>query len=171
MKKYRKIWLFAKKDTYSRPQKKYEDIAKKQYQWDSTVANSRKVFKGDTAFLRVNDQIEGLCEIDNIIMSNDHKVRLRCVNCNLCQLNERRSKLPLYKCQKCGFESDFATKQLIDIIRYEAKLTGFIKIEGISVNDIKRCGFTDASEKSQNSIMELDSYKIMRLLSRKLQIG
>ncbi len=83
----------------------YDDDLRSVYRYDNGVPNSKAIQEGDLALLRDKSQLLGVARIERIESYAGTKTRLRCRNCGLTKLKERKTMSPKYRCE-CGEETD-----------------------------------------------------------------
>lgn len=89
------------------------------YVYDNFVPNSLQIKKGDVAAIVNKEKVLGLVKISNILIYNSTKIRRRCPVCSNTNYEERKTKLPKFRCNK-GHEFEEPIKETVDIIQYEA---------------------------------------------------
>lgn len=89
------------------------------YVYDNFVPNCLQIKKGDIAVIVNKERVLGLAKISNIVIYNSSKIRRRCPVCNNTNYEERKTKLPKYRCNK-GHEFEEPIDETVDVIQYEA---------------------------------------------------
>ena len=88
----------------------YSDDIPSQYQFNSFVPNSRNVQIGDILIIRDRDNMLGFARVERLDMELGTTRFRRCPACGTTKFNERRTKLPTYRCRN-GHQSDQPTAQ------------------------------------------------------------
>ncbi|WP_412476932.1 HNH endonuclease [Flavobacterium sp. TBRC 19031] len=97
----------------------HADELQTKYVYDNFVPNCRQIKKGDVAVIVNKEKVLGLAKISNIVIYNSTKIRRRCPVCNNTNYEERKTKLPKYRCNK-GHEFEEPLAETVDVIQYEA---------------------------------------------------
>ncbi len=87
----------------------YDDAEAAYYSWDSTVPNHSKLAAGDVIVLWDKRTLLGASVIEQIEHGREVKRRYSCPSCGKASLKRRKTKIPLWKCFKCGDTFDPAT--------------------------------------------------------------
>ena len=80
----------------------YDDSEASYYSWDSTVGNHSRVAAGDVIVLWDKRTLLGASVIESITTDVETKARYSCPLCGKASLKARKTKLPRWKCFKCG---------------------------------------------------------------------
>lgn len=97
----------------------YADEFKNKYVYDNFVPNHKQIKTGDIAVIVNKKEVLGIAKISRIIIYNSTKDRRRCPICGDVNYDERKTKLPKYRCsQKHEFEEPVS--ETIEIVKYEA---------------------------------------------------
>ena len=98
-------WIVLTKDVEDRVlagDRGYTDRLGSQYVWDSKVPNGGRVAVGDALIIRDGDQLLGAAIVESIdIVPDVSRTRLRCPECELAQLQGRKTGGHPYWCQEC----------------------------------------------------------------------
>ena len=117
----------------------YEEDLKTKYCYDSSVANHRRVRRGDLVFLRNSQTVFGMARIEEIERSRDVKIRQRCPECRTSAIRERLQRKPKWRCKR---RHTFArpTREKVDVTAFKATYENtFIDLQdNLSVQDLKR---------------------------------
>lgn len=97
----------------------YEDDPTRVYRYDSNVANSRQLARGDLVVIRDREHLTGIARIAEIREAPGRKTLLRCPACQTVDLKARKTMRPLYRCDK-GHEFDEPLEDAIDVVSFEA---------------------------------------------------
>ncbi|WP_165886502.1 HNH endonuclease [Sphingomonas sp. PP-F2F-A104-K0414] len=97
----------------------YLDSPKSVYRFDSGVANSGKVKRGDLVFIRDRDGLLGVSVIDHISSKPGEKVLLKCPECGKAKIRKRAGQTPAYRCES-GHVFDKPAQSLREVVLYEA---------------------------------------------------
>lgn len=97
----------------------HADDLQTKYVYDNFVPNCLQIKNGDIAVIVNKERVLGLAKISNIVIYNSTKVRRRCPVCNNTNYEERKTKLPKYRCNK-GHEFEEPITETVDVIQYEA---------------------------------------------------
>ena len=116
----------------------YADEFKIKYVYDNSVPNHRQIKTGDIVAIVNKKEVLGLAKISRIISYSCTKDRRRCPECDSTNYEERKTKLPKYRCNK-GHEFESPISETIDVIRYEAFYsdTFIIPTIKVSISEIK----------------------------------
>lgn len=80
----------------------YADSGASYYSWYSTVGNHSRVAAGDVIVLWDKRTLIGASVIESITTGTETKARYSCPLCGKASLKARKTKLPRWKCFKCG---------------------------------------------------------------------
>ncbi|WP_299108672.1 HNH endonuclease signature motif containing protein [uncultured Tenacibaculum sp.] len=101
----------------------YNNILTSKYVYDSNVANSKQVAKGDYVILVNKKHILGFAKISTIIRTPGKKKISRCPECETTNYEARKTKFPKYRCNK-GHEFETPISNEVDITKFEASYDG-----------------------------------------------
>ena len=163
-----KCWLLLEKSDETRISKgidAYHDATGSRYHYDSLVPNHKNLATNDIVLIRKEDQIVGWGVIGPIATSESVKTHRRCPECSVTDIRERKTKTPKWKCGKCAKEFPTPTETQTAVRSYVATIQDF-KLFGDppDVKAVKRCAIAEDGEKSQLSMIELQSDRISDLL-------
>jgi putative restriction endonuclease len=97
----------------------YADEFKIKYVYDNFVPNHKQIKTGDIVAIVNKEEVLGLAKISRIILDNSTKDRRRCPVCGNTNYEERKTKLPKYRCNQ-GHEFEEPASETVDVVRYEA---------------------------------------------------
>jgi ribosomal protein L37AE/L43A len=99
----------------------YDDSEAAYYSWDSTVGNHSKIAVGDVIVLWDKRTLLGASVIECISTGTETKARYSCPLCGKASLKARKTKLPRWKCFKCGgvFDKPTVVYDQVDTYRSE----------------------------------------------------
>lgn len=97
----------------------YADEFKSKYVYDNFVPNHKQIKTGDIVAIVNKKQVLGLARISRIILYNSTKDRRRCPVCGNTNYEERKTKLPKYRCNQ-GHEFEAPISETIEVVTYEA---------------------------------------------------
>ena len=97
----------------------YGDELSVKYVYDNNVANSKQLSSGDIAVIIDKEQVLGLAKISRITQEKAKKEIRRCPECQSTNYEERKTKLPKFKCNR-GHEFENPDSNEVDITRFEA---------------------------------------------------
>jgi len=97
----------------------YADEFKIKYVYDDFVPNHKQIKTGDIVAIINKKEVLGLAKISRIILYNSTKYRRRCPVCGNTNYEERKTKLPRYRCNQ-GHEFEEPTSEIVEVVRYEA---------------------------------------------------
>ena len=80
----------------------YDDKEASYYSWDSTVGNHSRVAPEDGIVLWDKRTLLGASVIGSITTGTETKARYSCPLCGKASLKARKTKVPRWKCFKCG---------------------------------------------------------------------
>jgi len=80
----------------------YDDREASYYSWDLTVGNHSRVAPGDVIVLWDKRTLLGASVIESITTGTETKARYSCPLCGKASLKARKTKVPRWKCFKCG---------------------------------------------------------------------
>jgi len=89
------------------------------YVYDNFVPNCLQIGRGDIAVIVNKEKVLGLVKISTIVKYNSSKIRRRCPVCSNTNYEERKTKLPKYRCNK-GHEFEEPIAETVEVIQYEA---------------------------------------------------
>lgn len=101
----------------------YDDQADAYYTWDSTVSNYANIKVGDPVALWDKSRLLGISVIEEITETVKDKLLFRCPvpSCGRASINERRTKQPRYRCQKCGAEFNDPSTEIATVTEYRSR--------------------------------------------------
>lgn len=97
----------------------YKDVLSSKYLYDSNVANSQQIKPNDLVVLINKKEVLGYAKISRIKKSFGKKDIRRCPECSSTNYEARKTKLPIYRCNK-GHEFHNPITTQVDIKKYEA---------------------------------------------------
>ncbi|WP_066965960.1 HNH endonuclease [Microbulbifer sp. Q7] len=161
-------WLLLEKSDETRVSKgirSYEDTTGRQYNYDSLVPNHRNLKQHDRVVLRKENDILGYGVVGSVRSYSSVKEHSRCVSCDSTDVRERSTKLPRWKCGRCGEEFKVPKITSQPVKSFEAIIGNFIRLEDrVPVRDVKACAASPNGQNSQHSILKLDQEKIQELI-------
>jgi putative restriction endonuclease len=99
----------------------YDDDVTSRYEYDSNVANHKRVSKGDVAVLVNKEHILGFAKIADITTGKATKTIRKCPTCGATNFEPRKNKKPLYRCNKGHeFNEDEMVTTTTDVITYKS---------------------------------------------------
>lgn len=98
----------------------YADDPEREYRYDSEVANHLQVSVGDVVIIRSRDTVIGISEISTVEEEDGEKERLRCPQCLITNIKERKSRHPIWRCRH-GHEFDEPDRSLVPVRKYKAR--------------------------------------------------
>jgi len=110
----------------------YADEFKSKYVYDNFVPNHKQIKTGDIVVIVNKKEVLGLAKISRIILYNSTKDRRRCPVCGNTNYEERKTKLPKYRCNQ-GHEFEAPISETIEVIRYEAFYSNTFILPNIKV--------------------------------------
>ncbi|WP_156753908.1 HNH endonuclease [Actinokineospora pegani] len=141
----------------------YEDVLESHYIWDDTVANHRKVKRGDLVVLRDKKQVLGAAIVEYVFVDkNRTKVRNRCPHCTDTSFKLRTTKTPKYWCSACKSGFDDPATEVIDITRYTAYYGQTWRALGGALDTAQLKPYISGAD--QHAIRLLDRDKVLDLL-------
>jgi predicted RNA-binding Zn-ribbon protein involved in translation (DUF1610 family) len=99
----------------------YDDELDSYYSWDSKVPNHRNLQVGAPVALWDKERLLGVSVIEEIETSPGYKTQLRCPDCRLTRIQERRTAALRFRCSKCGHEFETPVLEEVAVIRYTAR--------------------------------------------------
>ncbi|WP_410220967.1 HNH endonuclease [Pedobacter sp.] len=111
----------------------YEDSLSEHYNYDNFVANSKQVAKNDLAILIDKEKILGFAKIDHIQSTKGTKVIRRCPECPSTTIDKRKTKTPVYRCNK-GHEFEIPLEEPKAVTKYSAVFNVFISVDNLNSN-------------------------------------
>lgn len=99
----------------------YDDQADVYYTWDSTVPNHSNIEVGDPVVLWDKDRLLGLSVIEEIETKTTEKLLFKCPDCGMAGIKARKTRLPKYKCYKCGNEFELPRTQAAVVTEYRSR--------------------------------------------------
>lgn len=106
-------------DTSYKSNDGYKDEIDVKYVYDNSVSNFKQINSGDIAVIVDKKQVLGLAKISRIVIYNGTKERRRCPVCRSTNYEDRKTKLPRYRCNK-GHEFVKLETETVEVINYEA---------------------------------------------------
>lgn len=102
----------------------YDDHVSTHYQYDSQVANHRRMLPGHLALIRSHRQLLGAARVVSVEQTPGTKEMRRCPRCRGTNLKERFTKLPRYRCGtgRCGHEVE---SPLVETVPVDIKVARF----------------------------------------------
>ena len=97
----------------------HADDLKTKYVYDNNVPNCLQIKKGDIAVIVNKEKVLGLAKIPRILIYNSTKIRRGCPVCNNTNYEERKTKLPKFRCNK-GHEFEEPVAETVEVTQYEA---------------------------------------------------
>ena len=131
----------------------YEDDLKTKYSYDSSVANHRRVRRGDLVFLRDGQSVFGMARIEEIETSRDVKIRRRCPECRTSAIRARLQRKPKWRCKR-GHTFARAIREHVNVTAFKATYANtFIDLQDrLSVRDLKRVALRPSDQMSIEEI-------------------
>jgi len=100
----------------------YDDDVTTRYEYDSNVANHKRVNKGDVAVLVDKEHILGFAKIAEITTGKAVKTIRKCPTCGATNFEPRKNKKPLYRCNKGHeFNEEEVVTTTMDVTTYQSK--------------------------------------------------
>lgn len=96
----------------------YFDVPDHHYSWDDTVKNHDVIAIGDRLAIWDKRCLLGASVIEDIIVERADKLRRSCPQCGKASIKRRKTKLPVYRCFKCGAEFDKADERTEEVTTY-----------------------------------------------------
>lgn len=163
-----KWWLLLEKSNETRVSQgidAYRDETGRAYHYDSLVPNHRNLTAGDNVVIRKENEIIGTGFIDDISVTDGIKIHRRCPDCGGTDVRERAKLLPRWKCGKCAAEFAEPNETQTAVRSFVASIHGFQSLENPpAVQQVKACAVGGNGEKSQLSMIELDSDALAAVL-------
>lgn len=97
----------------------YADEFKNKYIYDDSVPNHKQIKTGDIVAIVNKKEVLGLAKISRIILYNSTKDRRRCPICGSTNYEERKTKLPKYRCNQ-GHEFEEPASETVEVTQFEA---------------------------------------------------
>ncbi len=143
----------------------YDDNVDRYYSWDSTVPNHRALAVGDVAVLWDKTTLLGASVIDDITPGSAKKTRRSCPHCGKASLKARKTKLPIWKCFKCGETFDVPRSEQAVVQTYRADYaSSWVGLEGtLSGAEVRRIC---RDPRSQLSLRQVDWPAFLRAVER-----
>ena len=116
----------------------YADEFKNKYVYDDSVPNHKQIKTGDIVAIVNKKEVLGLAKISRIILYNSTKDRRRCPICGNTNYEERKTKLPKYRCNQ-GHEFEEPTSETVEVTKFEAFYsdTFILPKVKVSVHDLR----------------------------------
>jgi ribosomal protein L37AE/L43A len=143
----------------------YDDAVQRYYSWDSTVPNHGKITIGDVAVIWDKVTVLGASRVSDIVHGHATKFRRSCPQCGMASLKARKSKLPLWKCFKCGECFDKPVEEPARVTTYRGYyVDDWIGLVGVVSAAEARAACRDP--KSQLSLRQLNWSAFLRTVER-----
>jgi hypothetical protein len=145
----------------------YDDSAAEYYSWDSTVPNHLEPKVYDKIVIWDGEALIGTSLIQDINVESAEKVRLRCPNCNMTTIKQRKRRSPRYRChnQKCKNEFDNPKEEVITVTTYRSHHPNFwYDLQGQL--DAEELRAICEQPKSQFSLRPLKWLEFVKLIGR-----
>ncbi|MFH6946005.1 HNH endonuclease [Flavobacterium sp. FlaQc-50] len=97
----------------------YADEFKIKYVYDNSVPNHKQIKTGDIVAIVNKKEVLGLAKISRIILNDSTKDRRRCPICGNTNYEERKTKLPKFRCNQ-GHEFEEPISEIVNVVRYQA---------------------------------------------------
>jgi ribosomal protein L37AE/L43A len=143
----------------------YDDSEVSYYSWDSTVPNHGRVSTGDIIVLWDKRTLLGASVIESITQGSETKSRYSCPHCGKASLKARKTKLPRWKCFKCGevFDEPRVSRDLVRTYRSEHATMWVDLTDCLSGAELR---VLCRDPKSQLSLRQLDWARFCRAVER-----
>jgi putative restriction endonuclease len=143
----------------------YQDDLRTVYRYDSNVANSRNVGRGDLALIRDRNHLLGVARIQKVSERPSTKTMLRCPKCRAVDLKQRARKVPKFRCGN-GHEFERPIEDVTKVTEFAAHYDGtYVDApDALSVSAIKAAA---PRPSDQLSIEEIDLTRLERSLIAK----
>ncbi|MEV6659487.1 HNH endonuclease [Nocardia fluminea] len=165
----RRAWLLMSKAKYRRlgGASKYDDDPASHYSYDNYVANNRQVKEGDLVAVWDNTKLLGASVIESITSSAGTKRRGRCPKCNTTNIADRKTVLPLYRCDDCKYQFDVPVVEVVPATIYRMSYEqAWIDLPGALTG--KQLRPLCVASTSQNSFRELNWEKFRAAVADEL---
>lgn len=98
----------------------YGDELGSVYSYTNTVANSKRIKRGDVLIVRDEDVALGLGVVDQVVTSPATVEKSVCPECTRAKVRKRARQRPPYRCDACKAEFDEPMTSRESVTRYEA---------------------------------------------------
>lgn len=144
----------------------YEDDYAKSYPYDSDVANSKRVSRGDIVLLRDRNKLLGVARVERVTSREGPKKRYRCPHCGTATIRERKTLTPRWRCEK-GHLFDVRSEETVTVTKYKAHFWETFRSPGtlIPASEIKS---TAPRPNDQQSIEELEPDRLMNTIGARM---
>lgn len=141
----------------------YRDDPRRTYRYDSNVPNCRQLAEGDLVFIRDHKSVTGVAIIEKVTSRAAQKIRQRCPECRASYIEERRRKLPRWRCKAGGHEFDEPLIESIEVTAFEADYGGTFQSAppGIPASRLKKAALRP---NDQLAIEEVDPAAMEKIL-------
>lgn len=156
------LWVLKTVDEVNKASQidNYGDSLEQHYNYDSNVANFKKISPGDLAVLIDKEKILGFARIEIIHDKEGYKIIRRCPFCPSTTIDKRKKILPVYRCNK-GHVFDAPIEEEKSVIKYNAVFSDFLSIGNYS-NDLTQLRPFYSNNYNQNMSMQLLSLDALR---------
>jgi hypothetical protein len=136
----------------------YEDDPGRVYRYDSYVANSQQLRRGDLVVVRDRTRMLGIARVERIEERDGQKTMLRCPQCHSSALKKRAKRQPPFRCNE-GHEFPAPLQETVAVRSYAAHFGGsFVGTpEGVPVSMLKASAIRPSD---QLSIEEIDTARL-----------
>jgi putative restriction endonuclease len=143
----------------------YQDDLRTVYRYDSNVANSRNVSRGDLALIRDRNHLLGVARIQRVSERPSTKTMLRCPVCRAVDLKQRAKKAPKFRCGN-RHEFERPIEDVAKVMEFAAHYGGtYVEApDALPVSAIKAAA---PRPSDQLSIEEIDLSRLERSLMAK----
>ncbi|MCL4637671.1 MAG: HNH endonuclease [Olivibacter sp.] len=163
-KQAKRLWVLKSVDEPQRASKtidSYNDSLSEYYNYDSLVANSKQISEGDIAILVDKEKVLGFAHIGDINISDGQKTIRRCPECPSTTIDTRKTKTPIYRCNK-GHEFDKPIEKLRAVKKYKAAFDHFINLNQ-NTNSFRQLRDFYINGYNQNMSMQLLDMRVLHL--------
>lgn len=163
-KQARSLWVLKSVDEPQRASKtidSYNDSLSEYYNYDSLVANSKQISEGDIAILVDKEKVLGFAHIGHINISDGQKIIRRCPECPSTNIDTRKTKVPIYRCNK-GHEFHTPIEELKSVKKYKAIFDHFASPKDDD-DSFKRLRPFYVNGYNQNMSMQLLDMRVLSL--------
>lgn len=163
-KQARSLWVLKSVDEPQRASKtidSYNDSLSEYYNYDSLVANSKQISEGDIAILVDKEKVLGFAHIGDINISDGQKTIRRCPKCPSTTIDTRKTKTPIYRCNK-GHKFDKPIEELRAVKKYKAAFDHFINLNH-NTNIFRQLRNFYVNGYNQNMSMQLLDMRVLHL--------
>lgn len=142
----------------------YPDEPERSYSYDSDVGNHLNVLLGDVAVIRSKARVIGIAAVESVVESPKEKERLRCPECGISNIKERKKLSPSWSC-KAGHLFAAPRSEIVSVRGYEARYARtFLPLNGQLTTEQLQAAVLRPSD--QMSIKEIDLAMIESFLSQ-----